>query len=387
MSKMEIHLKPLKICRPLSDVIGMPLTVAAGISPPLILKLGYVDDDYSDNGYYSHDDGVAGTTYPVTVDPSVGFSSASEEKAMKYRYQDRANNHISLLRVVRQFKRLNNISLYFLSLVFTIFLATAAHAACEPGANQAAFFKDANFGNSCVVRDIGDYPNSGAIGLPNDSISSVKLGSNTQVVLCKDNNFQGDCILLKSSQSFVNDNRVGNDQTSSVKVQPLGFASCMPSSTQVSFYVNADFLGTCVVKDVGDYPNSGAIGLPNDSISAIRVGSNVQVVICKDNNFQGDCILLTSSVGFLNNNRVGNDQVSSAKVQTRGFTPCQPGANQAAFFIDADFLGSCVVKNIGNFPPLNRLACPMIQFRRSGSATKRRSRYVPTCSTKATAFW
>lgn len=42
----------------LSDVIGMPLTVAAGISQPLILKLGYVDDDYSDNGYYSHDDGT-----------------------------------------------------------------------------------------------------------------------------------------------------------------------------------------------------------------------------------------------------------------------------------------------------------------------------------------
>jgi hypothetical protein len=43
----------------LSDAIGAsPLTVSAGISPPLILKLGYVDDDYSDNGYDSHDDGT-----------------------------------------------------------------------------------------------------------------------------------------------------------------------------------------------------------------------------------------------------------------------------------------------------------------------------------------
>lgn len=42
----------------LSDVIGTPLTVAAGVSSPLFLKLGYVDDDYSDNGYYSHDDGT-----------------------------------------------------------------------------------------------------------------------------------------------------------------------------------------------------------------------------------------------------------------------------------------------------------------------------------------
>src|SRR5580704_1326918 len=41
-----------------ADVIGKTLTVAAGISQPLFLELGYVDDDYSDNGYYSHDDGT-----------------------------------------------------------------------------------------------------------------------------------------------------------------------------------------------------------------------------------------------------------------------------------------------------------------------------------------
>lgn len=41
-----------------SDVIGKTLTVGAGIPDPLFLRLGYVDDGYSDNGYYSHDDGT-----------------------------------------------------------------------------------------------------------------------------------------------------------------------------------------------------------------------------------------------------------------------------------------------------------------------------------------
>ena len=41
-----------------SDAMGKTLTVATGIAPPLNLKLGYVDDDYSDNGYDSHDDGT-----------------------------------------------------------------------------------------------------------------------------------------------------------------------------------------------------------------------------------------------------------------------------------------------------------------------------------------
>jgi hypothetical protein len=42
----------------ISDVIGKTLTVSAGLAPPLFLRLGYVDDDYGDNGYSSHDDGT-----------------------------------------------------------------------------------------------------------------------------------------------------------------------------------------------------------------------------------------------------------------------------------------------------------------------------------------
>jgi hypothetical protein len=42
----------------ISEVIGKTLTVGAGIPDPLFLRLGYVDDGYSDNGYYSHDDGT-----------------------------------------------------------------------------------------------------------------------------------------------------------------------------------------------------------------------------------------------------------------------------------------------------------------------------------------
>ncbi len=41
-----------------SDVIGQTLTVSSGIRQPLMLELGYVDDDYSDNGYDNHDNGT-----------------------------------------------------------------------------------------------------------------------------------------------------------------------------------------------------------------------------------------------------------------------------------------------------------------------------------------
>ena len=220
------------------------------------------------------------------------------------------------------------------------FAFTPAQAACDAGPNQVSFFTDAGFRGQCVVKDFGDFPSSGTIGLPNNSISSVRVGANAQVIVCKDNNFKGDCILLSRDVSFLNNDRVGNDQVSSAKVQPLGTAQCIPGSRQVSFFTNADFLGDCVVKDIGDFANSGAIGLPNDSISSVRVGPNAQAIVCKDNDFKGDCILLTRDVSFLNNDRVDNDQVSSAKVQQLGTSACPPGINQVSFFTDADFLGA-----------------------------------------------
>ncbi|MEO8129593.1 MAG: hypothetical protein ABJF23_28100 [Bryobacteraceae bacterium] len=235
--------------------------------------------------------------------------------------------------------------------------ASPAQAACQPGPNQASFYVDANFKGACVTRNFGDYLSSGAIGLPNDSISSVMVGANTQVVLCKDNNFGGDCILITQNVGFVNGNRVGNDQVSSLKVQPRGTNQCMPASNQISFYTNADFLGACVVKGLGDYSTAAAIGLPNDSISSVRVGAGAQVIVCKDSWFQGDCIMLVGSVAFLNSH-VGNDEISSAKVQVLGTTQCQVSANQAAFFVNADYLGSCVVRNIGDYPGSEAIGLP-----------------------------
>src|SRR5215469_15972107 len=134
-----------------------------------------------------------------------------------------------------------------------------AQAACEPGPNEVSFFKDAGFKGQCVVKEFGDFANSNAIGLPNDSISSVRVGINAQAVVCKDNDFKGDCILLTKDVSFLNDDQVGNDQISSAKVQQLGTTACPPGNNQVSFFTDAGFLGACVVKDIGVFASSDAI--------------------------------------------------------------------------------------------------------------------------------
>jgi hypothetical protein len=72
------------------------------------------------------------------------------------------------------------------------------HAAtqCEPSPNQIALFVDHNYGGGCVVRDIGRYRNPAEIGLPNDSISAIKVGKNVWAVLCNNDRFRGFCIAI-----------------------------------------------------------------------------------------------------------------------------------------------------------------------------------------------
>ena len=54
----------------ISTVIGKTLTIPANVDLPgqLFLKLGYVDDNYGDNGYWGHDDGTENQCYGTAGD-------------------------------------------------------------------------------------------------------------------------------------------------------------------------------------------------------------------------------------------------------------------------------------------------------------------------------
>lgn len=100
--------------------------------------------------------------------------------------------------------------------------------------------------------------------------------------------------------------------------------SCNPTADQVALYVDANYSGNCVVKNIGQYSNPSAIGLPNDSISSIKVGGNVRAILCRDDNYGGVCETFYGDDPDLSNNSIGNDQVSSAKVEQRASLPAAP---------------------------------------------------------------
>ncbi|MEM4204837.1 MAG: hypothetical protein QXS54_12280, partial [Candidatus Methanomethylicaceae archaeon] len=143
------------------------------------------------------------------------------------------------------------------------YIKDSSGGGCTPNGDQVALFVDANYGGQCVIRGVGGYSTPGAIGLPNDSISSVKIGSNVRAILCEHDNYGGVCETFTGNDSNLGDNSIGNDRVSSVRVESRGSGGgCMPNADQVALFVDANYSGQCVIRGVGGYSNPGAIGLP-----------------------------------------------------------------------------------------------------------------------------
>jgi hypothetical protein len=90
-----------------------------------------------------------------------------------------------------------------------------------------------------------------------------------------------------------------------------------PGPNQVLLFMHFDYQAPCVMKTIGRYDTAEQIGLPNDSISSLRVGSNVRAVLCMHGGQTGTCETFYADDNNLSNNAIGNDQVTSARVEAR----------------------------------------------------------------------
>lgn len=210
----------------------------------------------------------------------------------------------------------------------------ASSSTCNPSSNEIALFVDANYSGQCVVKGIGNYPNPGSIGLPNDSISSIRVGSGVRAVLCRDDNYGGVCETFTGDDPNLSNNSIGDNQVSSARVESTSGGSCVPGTNQIALFVDPNYGGQCVVKGHGDYRNPAALGLPNDSISSIRVGSNTVAVLCRDDNYAGTCEIFANDDSNLSDNSIGNDSVSSA------WADVNASSFKVLLYENADFQGN-----------------------------------------------
>ena len=187
---------------------------------------------------------------------------------------------------------------------------------CNPGTNQVTLYADTNFGGGCVTLNVGDCANPGCLGnVGNDNAESIRVGSSVQAVLFQNDNYQGGSETFTADDANLNDNSIGGNQVSSVRVQTR---PCNPSSDQVTLYADTNYGGSCVTLGVGDCANPGCLGsVGNDNAESIRIGSNVQASLYQDDNYQGRAETLTADDANLNDNTIGGNAVSSVRVAAR----------------------------------------------------------------------
>ena len=186
-----------------------------------------------------------------------------------------------------------------------------------PPTGEVKLWSHANFEGNIVWSGGTGFSND-----PNADSYSMEMPSGWSVKTWREDNRGGGERCWSSSVNNLQDHgwhlairsiEVFNSNVCSPPPPP----NCNPNDDQIALFVDSDYGGQCVVKGIGEYSNPSSIGLPNDSISSVKVGSNVQAVLCEHDNYGGTCETFAANDTNLSDNNIGNDRVSSAKVETR----------------------------------------------------------------------
>lgn len=105
---------------------------------------------------------------------------------------------------------------------------------CNPGVNQVSIHVDTDYQGDCLVLNQGEYDQLSSLHV--DNIESVKVGSNVFAQVFSESNFGGRIETLGRNDSNLDDNLVGGNQISSIRVSPR---AAKPSAPTTLIYPNS----------------------------------------------------------------------------------------------------------------------------------------------------
>ena len=88
----------------------------------------------------------------------------------------------------------------------------------------------------------------------------------------------------------------------------------VPTDFQVMVFSGLNYCGTYTILEMGNYPDSTSMGVVDNSITSIRVGSSVKATTYRDNNYGGVNDDINNNDFDLRDNAIGNDTISSIKI-------------------------------------------------------------------------
>jgi len=122
---------------------------------------------------------------------------------------------------------------------------------------------------------------------------------------CCSNRMNGGLLQLLNAQSVVVAQRVMTENWIQSFSWPM-------TQARVTVFADCPFAGQSISVAIGNY-NMNQMGVPNDSISSLRVPSGLQIILYEHSDFGGASVTVTSDAACLND-RGWNDRTSSYKV-------------------------------------------------------------------------
>jgi len=144
---------------------------------------------------------------------------------------------------------------------------------------QVIIYTDVNYTGINQILLEGSYDVNN-MGVPNDSIRSVKVSPGYRVLLYEDANFQGKKLTLERDSPNL------NATTSSLKVEKIANLQF-----PVNVFTGINYTGSSNGFIEGKY-DINSLGVPNDSIKSIKVASGYKVTLYEDANFQGKTVII-----------------------------------------------------------------------------------------------
>jgi hypothetical protein len=119
----------------------------------------------------------------------------------------------------------------------------------------------------------------------------------------------------------------------------------IPDDYTVWVYEHDSYRGTCRILLPGFYPSSSNIGIPNDSMSSIRIGAGVRARLFEHTGYKGAYWVITGHVSYLGSIFLWNDLASSMRVELadRAQNCRDVRDGEMALFVDSWYMGDCVV--------------------------------------------
>ncbi len=88
----------------------------------------------------------------------------------------------------------------------------------RPDNTHIILYTDDNYCGSYTILGVGDYANAAALGIADNSVSSIRVGADVEATLCQGDNYLAPCENFTADDAHLGNNTVGDNQLSSARV-------------------------------------------------------------------------------------------------------------------------------------------------------------------------